>query len=86
MSFEITMENGEFARNEQFLLSHSVFYPFEELSAIFVEFEIVVPLQTLSFWKSQKIVVRERVNPLPDDNILDWSKLKQNADNILKSI
>ena len=23
-------------------------------------------------------------NPLPDDKILDWSKLKQIADNILK--
>ena len=26
------------------------------------------------------------VNPLPDDKILDWSKLKQTADNILKCI
>ena len=26
------------------------------------------------------------VNPLPDDNILDWSKLKQIADDILTSI
>ena len=25
-------------------------------------------------------------NPLPDDKILDWSKLKQIADNILKCI
>ena len=25
-------------------------------------------------------------NPLPDDKILDWSKLKQIADNILKYI
>ena len=25
-------------------------------------------------------------NPLPDNRILDWSKLKQNADNILKCI
>ena len=27
-----------------------------------------------------------KVNPLPDDKILDWSKLKQIADNILKCI
>ena len=26
------------------------------------------------------------INPLPDDKILDWSKLKQIADNILKCI
>ena len=25
-------------------------------------------------------------NPLPDDKILDWSKLKQTADDILKCI
>ena len=27
-----------------------------------------------------------KFNPLPDDKILDWSKLKQIADNILKCI
>ena len=27
-----------------------------------------------------------RLNPLPDDKILDWSKLKQIADDILKCI
>ena len=36
-------ENGEIARNEQFLLfPHSVFFPFGERSAIFIKFEIVV--------------------------------------------
>ena len=25
-------------------------------------------------------------NPLPEDKILDWSKLKQNADDVLKSM
>ena len=29
---------------------------------------------------------RRRVNPLPDNKILDWSKLKQIADKILKCI
>ena len=28
----------------------------------------------------------ENINPLPDDKILDWSKLKQIADEILKCI
>ena len=38
-----TVVKGEIARNEQFLLfPHIVFYPFVELSAIFVKFEIVV--------------------------------------------
>ena len=30
--------------------------------------------------------VRRVLNPLPDDKILDWSKLKQIADDILKYI
>ena len=32
----------EIAHNKQFLLSHSVFYPFGELSTIFIKFEIVI--------------------------------------------
>ena len=32
------------------------------------------------------MIVWKRVNPLPDDKILDWSKLEQIADNILKCI
>ena len=28
----------------------------------------------------------EALNPLPDDKILDWSKLKQISDDILKCI
>ena len=42
-----------------FSFSHSVFYPFEELSSIFIKFEIVVC--KLSVWKSLKFVVWERV-------------------------
>ena len=41
-SFENTFGKGEIARNEQFLLFHGVFNPFDELSAIFIKFEIVV--------------------------------------------
>ena len=44
-----------------FSFSHSVFYPFQELSAIFIKFRIC-HLQTLSVWKSLKLVVWERVN------------------------
>ena len=28
--------------------------------------------------------IHVQINPLPDDKILDWSKLKQIADDILK--
>ena len=56
--FENTVGKGEIAHNEQFLLSPSVFYPFEELSAILIKFEIVVcklfqfgRVQNLSFGK-----------------------------------
>ena len=45
-----------------FSLPHSLFYPFRDLSALFIKFEIVVcKLQTLSIWKSLKCVVWERV-------------------------
>ena len=37
-------------------------------------------LQTLSVWKSLKIVVWERVNPLSNNKFLEWSKFKQLAD------
>ena len=41
-SFENTVGKGEIARNEQFLFSHSVFYPIGELSTISISFENVV--------------------------------------------
>ena len=44
-----------------FYFSHSVFYPFGELSAIFIKFKIIV-CKTLWVWKSLKLVVWERVN------------------------
>ena len=43
--------------------------------------------QKASFTGLLKVaIVWLRVNPLPDDKILDWSKLKQFADDILKYI
>ena len=33
---------GEIANSDHFIFSHSVFYPFRELSAMFVTFKIVV--------------------------------------------
>ena len=46
---------------KQFLLSHSVFYSHEELSATFVKIKKSY-LQTLSVSKSLKFVILERVN------------------------
>ena len=42
MSFENTVGKGEVARNDQFLLFPQCFYPFGELSAIFIKVEIIV--------------------------------------------
>ena len=39
---ENTVGKGEIARNGIFSFSHSVSYPFGELSAIFIKIEIVV--------------------------------------------
>ena len=60
-SFEITVGKEEIAPNEQFLLSHSVFYPFGDLLAVFIE-SLNCCVKTLSFWKSLNSVVWERVN------------------------
>ena len=43
-----------------FSFSHSVFYPFGELPAILIKFEIVV-CKLFSVWKNLKFVVWERV-------------------------
>ena len=42
--------------------------------------------QSLNLGQSQNNVYGEWVNPFPDDKSLDWSKLKQIADDILKCI
>ena len=72
-----------------FSFSHSVFYPFRELSAIFIKFKIVLCIlfqfggvKNLSFGKGSK----ECSSPFQFftiDKILDWSKLKAFPDNKL---
>ena len=54
------MEKGEIARNEQFLLFPHCFYPFGELSAIFIKIQNC-RLQTILVGKSLKFVVWGRV-------------------------
>ena len=40
----------------------------------------------LSIWSGPYFVMWELVNPLPFDKILDWSKLKKIAGDILKGM
>ena len=56
-------EKKELLVTSNFYFSHSVFYPFRELSTIFIKFRIVV-CRLLQFGKSLKFVVWERVNAL----------------------
>ena len=41
-SFEITVGKGEIAVTSNFSFSHSVFYPFGDISAFFIKLKIVV--------------------------------------------
>ena len=75
-SFENTAGKGEIARNKQFLHFLKCFLPISKTSFYFHQIKNCC-LQTLSFWQSLKFVDWERVNSLPDNNILNWSKLKQ---------
>ena len=59
-------------------LSHNVFYPIREFSAIFIKPEIVVCKH--SVWTSLKFVIWEKVNALPNDKFLDCSILKAFTD------
>ena len=77
MSFENTVGKGETAPDEQFLLFLQFFQTFWRT---FCHFHQICRLQTLSHWKSLKFVFWERVNPFPNENILDSSKLKEFAD------
>ena len=62
-SFKIPWERENLLVTSSFFFSHNVFYPFEELSAIFIKFRIVVckPFQfgrvkNLSFGKGSRIL------------------------------
>ena len=68
-----------------FSFSHIVFLPFPKRISVF-ESHLFYHLQVFSIRTSLEVFVRLRVNPLPDDKILDWSKFKQIVDDILKCI
>ena len=73
------------------LLFPQSFLPFQKTSCHFHQIKIS-HLRTLSVWKSLKFIVWERLtlphnphfNPLPNDEILDSSKLKGFADDNFK--
>ena len=62
-----------------FSFSHSVCYQFGELHAIFTKFEIIV-CKLFQVGRSLKFVIWERVNSLPNNKILDLSKLKASTE------
>ena len=75
-SFENTVGKGEIVHNEQFLLFHSVLYPFGELSVIFIKFEIVVcklfefgRVQKLLFGKGLSVIFVRHSGSTVDDNV-----------------
>ena len=89
-------EKGEIARNEQFLLFPWYFLPIWRTFCYFNQLRDC-RLQILSVWKSVKFFVWERVkaialnlycsipniNSIPNDKILDMTKLRAFADNKL---
>ena len=78
-----TVGKGEIARYEQFLLFLQCFQKayFQGASKGVIVWEWV----KASFSSiTTKLIQNVCLNTLPDDKILDWSKLKQIADNILK--
>ena len=75
--------------SSNFSFSHSGFYPFGELSAIFITFEIVI-CKLLEFGRVYNLSFRKGLrnwsfNSLPNDKILDWFKLKAFADDKFES-
>ena len=65
-----------------FSFSHSICYLCGELATIFIKFEIVV--FKLFQFERVKFITWERVNRLPQQQILDSSKLKEFADDNFK--
>ena len=63
VSFENTLEKEKLFVTSNFSFSYCVFYPFGDLSSIFIKLEIYRQ-QILSIWKHKKIVDSERVKNL----------------------
>ena len=76
--------NREKAANQHFLLFSNCFLLFHRQINPFELHQNSHPVNAKDLNKYPKFYAL--VNPLPDDKILDWTKLKQYADNILKCI
>ena len=69
-SFENTVGKGEIARDEQFLLFPQCFLPIWRTFCHFYQIQNC-RLQTVSVWKSLKLVVWERVESTPPGLVID---------------
>ena len=95
MSFETLWEKKKLLVTSNFFFYHSVFYPFKKFSAIFFKYEIAV-CKLFQFGRVHNLLFGEGLNmdhqlellvnsrthvySLPNEKILDWSKLKAFAD------
>ena len=83
---ENNMGKGENAGHQHFLPSHIVFYRYHNGFFVSVTFSFIV-CKCFKFGLVQNFVVWYTVTiKPPDDKILDSSKMKQIADDILKCI
>ena len=64
-------ETEKWIVKSNFSFCHSVFYPYGEISIIYMKFEIVI-CKLLSVWKSPELVILERVK-----KVVKYTKLRQ---------
>ena len=57
-----------------------------DIIPIIILFKQLYNKKKIKKWKKPEHSPVQRINPLPDDKILDWSKLKQIANDILQYI
>ena len=69
------VRKGEIACTSNFSFSHNVFYSIKGRSYYFL-LHSICPLQMISIWSGPNFVVWEWVNPLPNNKILDITKVK----------
>ena len=59
---------------------------FSTAEGVQVSKECFAYFKIICMWKYQIYIILMYLNQFPDDKILDWSKLKEVADDILKCI
>ena len=80
-SFEQSVGKEEITCNKQFLLSHSVFYPFKELYTILIKFKIVVS-KLIQFGIVYNLLFGKGLSSFPDNKILALHKFTTSANQI----